>query len=142
MVVQESVRAAGIIVISRDHATIVDARSSGEGATDGSGLGRTPTGVGVAAVGTDELPPLPPPHALSSTTPAQSQLSRRNDERQRFIGYTSIASDLSIGTDPVMRMGCSRRLSLCSASYDSGLFARFRKSSKAVGRPGLVCVAT
>jgi hypothetical protein len=61
----------------------------GEGATDGSGLGRTPTGVGVAAVGTDEPPPLPPPHALSRTTPAHSQLSRRNDERQRFIGDTS-----------------------------------------------------
>ena len=33
----------------------------------------------------------------------------------------------------MMRMGCSRTtLSLCFASYDIGLFARFRKSSKAV----------
>jgi hypothetical protein len=56
----------------------------GEGAADGSGFGRTPTGVGVgvAAVGRDELPLLPPPHALKKMTPAQSQLSLRNDRRK------------------------------------------------------------
>jgi hypothetical protein len=63
----------------------------GEGAADGSGLGRTPTGVGVVAVGRDELP-LPPPQALKKTAPTHSHVRLRNDRGKPFIYETRVAS--------------------------------------------------
>src|ERR1035441_7865163 len=71
----------------------------GEGATEGSGLGRTPTGVGVAAVGGGELRRPPPPQALKKTPPAHSQVRLRNDRRKQFICGTSVASRSEYATN-------------------------------------------